>query len=140
MGWSELIANSDRYSRARRKIEIEIDWPRSGSGRVELSQEQKDAIANTVSEWDSRCYHIASLGLDQVLQHLERTVQNPLPIETIYKLAIAVERLQKIGRTALGQGENINLKIDYSKLSDEQLIRLANGEDPRNVVIDVSAN
>lgn len=108
-------------------------------------QEQKStALAGELAQWDAQCFKLAQAGMNQVFLHLKiahdhsEKYKEPYfgSIKDLEDLAKTIERFQKIGKTALGEEEKstLNVKIDYSKLSDEQLERLAQGEDPRNVI------
>ncbi|MBD2068097.1 hypothetical protein H6F93_11270 [Leptolyngbya sp. FACHB-671] len=106
-------------------------------------QEHKStALAGDLAAWDAQCYELAKGGLNLVFVQIKEATEgvakgNDLPSpKQLDELAKALERLQKIGKTALGEKEEtkLNVKIDYSNLSDEQLERLAAGENPRNVL------
>lgn len=105
-------------------------------------KEQKStAIAGTLAQWDANCYTVAQGGMKQVFAHLKigheklEAGQDPLSIRTLNELSMALERFQRIGHRALGDNEErVKLKIDFAKLSDEQLERIAAGENPRNVL------
>lgn len=106
-------------------------------------QEQKStALAGELADWDAKCFNAAQAGLSQIYAHMKAAHEQvqrdgePLSLHQLDLMSKALERIQRIGKTAMGEQEEtrINLKVDYSKLSDEQLQRIAAGEDPRDVL------
>ncbi len=55
-------------------------------------------------------------------------------------LIMSAEMASKLRRLAAGldRAANVNLEIDLSNLSNEQLERIANGEDPLHVLLDAA--
>ena len=112
-------------------------------------QEQKStALAGDLAEWDANCFKMAQGGMSviftklKIAHELARRVEqgqtdqaDDLPtFKQLGELASALERFQKVGKTAMGEEDKLNIKIDFDNLSDEQLHRLSNGEDPRHVI------
>lgn len=105
-------------------------------------QEQKStALAGSLAEWDANCFKLAQGGLELVFAHLKaahdaaKRGEDLISLKQMDEMSKALERFQKIGKTALGEEDKLNIKIDYNNLSDEQLHRLAAGEDPRHVLV-----
>ncbi|MBW4514532.1 MAG: hypothetical protein KME11_04845 [Timaviella obliquedivisa GSE-PSE-MK23-08B] len=77
-------------------------------------QEQKStALAGDLAEWDARCYNAAKAGLILLSSRLQGQIEDArkgngsdeekaISYQTLDDMAKALERLQKIGRTALG--------------------------------------
>jgi hypothetical protein len=95
-------------------------------------QEQRStALAGDLAEWDGKCFKAAQAGLgllsirlQQKIAEMKVTKESP-SFSTLDDMAKALERLQKIGRAALGDKDaGITLKIDYSQLSTDQLERI----------------
>lgn len=111
-----------------------------------VAEKRKDnkstALAGDLAEWDTQCFQLAKGGLNLIYQQINEAIEgakkgnDPLSPKQLDELGKALQRFQQIGKTALGEKEEtkLNVKIDYSNLSDEQLERLAAGEDPRNVL------
>ncbi|MBD1995246.1 hypothetical protein H6G00_01200 [Leptolyngbya sp. FACHB-541] len=106
-------------------------------------QEHKlTALAGDLAGWDTQCFNLAKGGLNLIFQQINEAIEgtrrsgDPLSSKQLDELGKALQRFQQIGRTALGEKEetHLNVKIDYSNLSDEQLQRLAAGENPCHVV------
>lgn len=112
-------------------------------------QEQKStALAGSLAEWDANCYKLAQGSMSLIFTQLKLAlevakrveqghlseVDNLPTFKQMGELASALERLQKVGKTALGEEDKLNIKIDFDNLSDDQLHRLSNGEDPRHVL------
>lgn len=128
----------EKSSRERWKVEAERYLQTVSDKRQE---KKSTALAGDLADWDLKCFNAAQAGLSQIfagLKEAHELVQQgeqPLSFKQLDEMSKALERLQKIGKTALGEDETkINFKIDYGTLTDEQLQRLAAGEDPRNVV------
>jgi hypothetical protein len=106
-------------------------------------QEQKStALASDLAEWDAKCYNAAKAGIMLLSSKLQGTIdavkkgEEPPSFSTVDDMAKALGRLHKIGQIALGEKEDaiVTLKIDYARLTDEQLERIAAGENPRDVI------
>lgn len=121
-------------------------------------QDQKStALAGSLAEWDTQCFKVAQAGLMLIFSRLkelheevrdyeeesrqppradeESPRRHPVNFKALDEMSRSLERLQKVGKAALGEEEKLNIKIDYNNLSDEQLHRLAAGEDPRHVLV-----
>jgi hypothetical protein len=105
-------------------------------------EKRSTALSGDLAEWDTKCFKAAQAGLGLLAKRLQKKIEETTAggespsFSTLDDMAKALERLQKIGRAALGEKDNagLTLKIDYSQLSDEQLGRIAAGDDPRDVV------
>lgn len=106
-------------------------------------QEQKsEALAGDLAEWDVKCFNAAQAGMAHIYARMQAAHEDmkkgepPLSFRSIEDMARSLERLQKIGRIALGEKDDskLSIKIDYSKLTDDQLERIAAGENPRDVI------
>lgn len=98
-------------------------------------QDQKStALAGELATWDSECYEAAQLMLDALQTRLEIASQGDgLSMGQLDDASKSLERIHKIGKAALGEEEKIKVSVDFNNLSDEQLARIAAGEDPRDV-------
>lgn len=104
-------------------------------------QEMKsESLAGELAQWDSHCYGLAQAALKLVYARLKAATENPADerytLDGLDKLTKSLDRIQRIGKTALGEEDtsSLKIKIDYGNLTDEQLQRLAAGEDPRSVI------
>lgn len=102
-------------------------------------QEKKsDSLAGELAQWDAHCYGLAQASLKLVYERLKYATEGsePMTLDGLDKLTRALERIQKIGKQALGEEEDTSLKIniDFNNLTDEQLKRIQSGEDPRSVI------
>ena len=111
--------------------------------------EKSTALAGELANWDAQCYKAAQAGLALIFSNLRKLhddvkafeagqsgdSRHPVNFKSMDEMTRALERLQKIGKGALGEEEQaIKLNIDFGSLSVQQLARLAAGEDPRYVV------
>lgn len=125
----------------------EEDW-RIEAERYLQTVEQKrqnkksEVLAGDLAEWDVKVFKAAQAGMALLYSRLKfindatNRGEDPPGFRSTDDMARALERLHKIGRAALGEVDtaNINIKIDYSKLTTEQLERIAAGDDPRDVL------
>jgi transposase InsO family protein len=102
--------------------------------QTKRKEHKSEALAGSLAEWDARVFNAAGTALELVDSRLNSVTEEPLSANQIDLLTKSLERIQKIGKAALGEEQKLNVNIDYSNLSDEQLQRLAAGEDPRHVV------
>ncbi len=105
------------------------------------------ALAGELASWDADCFKLAQAGMSviftqlklahEAIKRVEQGTDDAIQLPTFKQMgemATALEKLQKVGKTAMGEEDKLNIKIDYNNLSDEQLQRLAAGEDPRHVI------
>lgn len=106
------------------------------------------SLAGALAEFDAKCLQLAQTGLDLIAARFSRAedisdrynrgddeaAQQMISPKQVGELAQALERFQKIGKSCMGEDEKLNINLDYSSLTQEQLERLASGEDPRHVV------
>lgn len=125
-----------------REIAAEQGWTQQAadfSNAVESKrrEQRSSELAGELAQFDSACYRIARLGLEQIYSKVQTAILSDQHIcaRDLESLAKAIEKFQKVGKTALGEDATFNLKVDYSGLSDEQLQRLAEGEDPHRVIL-----
>jgi len=120
------------------KVEAERFLQTVATKRQEM---KSDSLAGELALWDSHCYGLAQAALKLVYERLKSAAEGydreTFTLDGLDKLTKSLERIQKIGKTALGETESstMNVNIDFNNLTVEQLRRLAAGEDPRNVVV-----
>lgn len=102
--------------------------------QTKRKEHKSEALAGSLAEWDAKVFNAVENALDLVCSRFTSVTEEPLTANQLDLLTKSLERIQKIGKAALGEESSLNLKIDYSNLSDEQLQRLAAGEDPRHVI------
>ena len=94
--------------------------------KVELKRQDKKStiLATEQATWDNDCFEAAGLALSQIMAHLNRELE----ISDIDPLTRSLERVQKIGRTSLGEADaeskvSVDLRAiaDYSSMTTEEL-------------------
>lgn len=135
----------EKAGREKWKIEAERYLQTVNDKRQDV---KSTALAGELASWDANCFKLAQGGMSLIFTQLkiahefakrvdqgQTELADELPsFKQLGELAAALERFQKVGKAALGEEDKLNIKIDYNNLSDEQLQRLAAGEDPRHVV------
>ncbi|GAC1458390.1 MAG: hypothetical protein NVS2B14_09610 [Chamaesiphon sp.] len=129
-GYLEQVAAAEKWTEQGKIFRRKIEENRKADKATTLASES--------AKWDSDCLRVAQASLAQITTHL-RGAQNSkkcLELRELNLLATALEKIQKVGRTALGQSsENeVNIKVNLAELTDEQLSRIADGESVNRVV------
>lgn len=90
-------------------------------------QEQKStALASEQAQWDMECFNVARTALSQIIDHFKKSSAKGEPVKAsdLDALTRTLERVQKIGKTSLGDevnttGENVVVYLpDNSRDSD----------------------
>lgn len=124
-----------------REVAAEQGWTQQASDfsndvESKRREQRSSELAGELAQFDSACYRVARGGLQKIFEKLQAAIAlgEPICARDLESLSKALEKFQKVGKTALGEDATFNLKVDYSGLSDEQLQRLAEGEDPHRVI------
>lgn len=97
--------------------------------KVELKRQDKKStiLATEQSTWDNDCFEAATAALSQIMAHFNRELE----ISDIDPLTRSLERVQKIGKSSLGDSDaetklTVDVKAieDYSQLPPEELSKL----------------
>lgn len=120
---STLRKTSAKYAWTRQKNAFRADLERK---RQETKQ---DLIAEAAAQFDRKIFKVAETGLRHIQGHflvaqeqfIKSEGRNPMPLSRLTKLAIALEKYQKIGRLALGEATDLAGGTD--RYESFQLIR-----------------
>lgn len=94
--------------------------------KVELKRQDKKStiLATEQATWDNDCFEAATAALSQIMAHLNRELE----ISDIDPLTRSLERVQKIGKSSLGDSDaetkvtvDVKTIADYSSMSAEEL-------------------